>query len=39
LKASLRGLAALISGAFESIPEGTGLCHKKEQIEKLINLI
>jgi hypothetical protein len=39
LRASLRGLAALISGTFESIPEGTGLCHKKEQIEQLIGLI
>jgi hypothetical protein len=39
LRASLRGLAALISGAFEAVPEGTGLCHKKEQVYLLISLI
>jgi hypothetical protein len=32
LRAALRGLAAFINGAFESIPSDTGLSHKKTQV-------
>jgi len=39
LKASLKSLTHLINGAFEAVPEGTGLCHKKAQIESLLGLI
>ena len=34
LRAALRGLAALINGAFESIPADTGLARKKTQVEQ-----
>ena len=29
----------MVNGAFEAIPEDTGLCHKKKQIETLLNMI
>lgn len=32
LKAAMKGLTQLVHGAFEAIPQGTGLCHKKTQI-------
>ena len=39
VKASLKGLAGLMYGCFQSIPNGVGLSHKKEDIIKLISLI
>ena len=39
LKASLKSLTHLVNGAFEAIPDNTGLCHKTTQIESLLGLI
>lgn len=39
LRAALKALTQLVNGAFEAIPDNTGLCLKKPQIETLISLI
>ena len=35
----MKGLSMLISGNLEAIPEGESLCHKKDNIIKLLNVL
>lgn len=39
LKASLKGLSRLIEGCLEAVPNGTGLLHKKGQVNSLVAML